>query len=108
MVQSAKGCIKIDEVDISTLGLHDLRCRLTILPQDPVLFSGSFRDNLDPFGSYTDSRLWEVLSQCQLKEYVSHQPGQLTAECGEGGKNLSRTQASCLPMYDIQLLVLIG
>jgi len=51
----------------------------SVLLQDPVLFSGSFRDNLDPFGSYTDSRLWEVLSQCQLKEYVSHQPGQLTA-----------------------------
>ncbi|KAF6018296.1 hypothetical protein EB796_023382 [Bugula neritina] len=98
MIESAKGCIKIDGVDISTLGLHDLRCRLTILPQDPVLFSGSFRDNLDPFSSYTDSQLWEVLSQCQLKEYVSNQPGQLTAECGEGGKNLSvgQRQLICL------------
>ncbi|KAF6018306.1 hypothetical protein EB796_023392 [Bugula neritina] len=98
MIESAKGCIKIDGVDISTLGLHDLRCRLTILPQDPVLFSGSFQDNLDPFGSYTDLQLWEVLSQCQLKEYVSNQPGQLTAECGEGGKNLSvgQRQLICL------------
>ena len=56
--------------------------------QDPILFSGSVRENLDPFSKSTDDRLWTVLEQCQLKEFVQDQDGELSAECGEGGENL--------------------
>ena len=56
--------------------------------QDPILFSGSVRENLDPFSKSTDDRLWTVLEQCQLKEFVQEQDGELSAECGEGGENL--------------------
>ena len=52
------------------------------------MFSGSVRENLDPFSKSTDDRLWTVLEQCQLKEFVQEQDGELSAECGEGGENL--------------------
>ena len=53
-----------------------------------MLFSGSVRDNLDPFNNYSDARIWEVLEQSYLKEYVEKQPEKLNYECGEGGQNL--------------------
>ena len=59
-----------------------------LLFQDPTLFSGSIRENLDPFEECSDERLWKVLEQCALKTYITEQPGQLSAECGEGGQNL--------------------
>ena len=57
------GCIKIDGVDISVMGLHDLRPSISVIPQDPVLFSGSIRYNLDPFNQYNDDKLWKALQQ---------------------------------------------
>lgn len=53
-----------------------------------MLFSGSIRENLDPFSEFSDDTLWTVLEQCQLKDYVREKPELLSAECGEGGKNL--------------------
>ncbi|CAL9099661.1 unnamed protein product [Musa textilis] len=70
LVEPAGGRITIDTLDIATVGLHDLRSRLGIIPQDPTLFHGSVRYNLDPLGQYTDQQIWEVLDKCQLQEAV--------------------------------------
>lgn len=64
------GKILIDGIDISTLGLHQLRSRITIIPQDPVLFSGTLRTNLDPFGTYSDEEIWRSLEHAHLKAFV--------------------------------------
>lgn len=69
--EAAGGEIYIDGINIATLGLHTLRSRLTILPQDPVIFSGSVRMNLDPFNKYEDDELWVALEHAHLKEFVS-------------------------------------
>ncbi|KAK8137647.1 ATP-binding cassette transporter protein [Apiospora sp. TS-2023a] len=66
LVELSGGHITIDGLDISTLGLHDLRSRLAIIPQDPTLFRGTVRGNLDPFSEHTDLELWSALRQADL------------------------------------------
>ena len=88
LIEPAGGQVIIDGVSTSTLGLHDLRSRLTILPQDPVIFAGSLRMNLDPFGQYSDQQVWEALKHAHLSEFVSGLKEELGHECGEGGENL--------------------
>ncbi|KAJ4249461.1 ATP-binding cassette transporter yor1 [Fusarium torreyae] len=66
LVEISGGKISIDGLDISTLGLHDLRSRLAIIPQDPTLFRGTVRSNLDPFHEHTDLELWSALRQADL------------------------------------------
>uniref|UniRef100_A0A3Q2Y780 ABC-type glutathione-S-conjugate transporter n=1 Tax=Hippocampus comes TaxID=109280 RepID=A0A3Q2Y780_HIPCM len=98
ILEAAKGKIFIDGVDIANIGLHDLRSRITIIPQDPVLFSGSLRMNLDPFDTYTDEEVWSSLELAHLKNFVSNLPDKLNHECSEGGENLSlgQRQLVCL------------
>ncbi|XP_023083270.1 multidrug resistance-associated protein 1-like isoform X2 [Piliocolobus tephrosceles] len=92
IVERAGGKIIIDGIDISTIGLHDLRGKLNIIPQHPVLFSGTLQMNLDPLNKYSDSKLWEVLELCHLKEFVQSLPEKLLHEISEGGENLSMGQ----------------
>uniref|UniRef100_A0A8B9LTP4 Multidrug resistance-associated protein 1 n=1 Tax=Astyanax mexicanus TaxID=7994 RepID=A0A8B9LTP4_ASTMX len=98
IIEAAQGEICIDGVNIANLGLHDLRSRITIIPQDPVLFSGSLRMNLDPFDGYSDEDVWRALELAHLKNFVSGLPDKLNHECSEGGENLSlgQRQLVCL------------
>uniref|UniRef100_A0A8C1S897 ABC-type glutathione-S-conjugate transporter n=1 Tax=Cyprinus carpio TaxID=7962 RepID=A0A8C1S897_CYPCA len=98
LLEAADGEIVIDEVKISEIGLHDLRSKLTIIPQEPVLFSGTLRMNLDPFEKYSDEEVWKVLELSHLKKFVSNQTSKLELECSEGGENLSvgQRQLVCL------------
>ncbi|KAI9983316.1 hypothetical protein PInf_007276 [Phytophthora infestans] len=83
------GTIRIDSVDVQKVKLNDLRRSLAIIPQDPVLFSGSLRDNLDPFGEYSDADIWTVLKQVHLANAVSGWGSGLQLILSEKGDNLS-------------------
>ncbi|KAF3708249.1 Canalicular multispecific organic anion transporter 1 [Channa argus] len=96
IIEAAEGRIIIDGIDISTIGLHDLRNRITIIPQDPVLFSGTLRMNLDPFDKFTDEQIWRVLELSHLKDYVAGLQEGLKHEVSEGGENLSVGQRQLL------------
>lgn len=97
MVELKAGRILLDGVDSQLVGLEELRSRLAIIPQDPFLFSGSIRENLDPQGKRTDAELHEVLEQCHLWDAVT-QIGGLDSKLGERGKSLSvgQRQLVCL------------
>ena len=97
IIEATAGRIRIAERDISTVGLQDLRSQITIIPQDPVLFSGSLRMNLDPNCSFGDADIWKALGQAHMKEHVSRADG-LDQSVDEGGKNFSvgQRQLICL------------
>lgn len=98
IIELDSGIIKIDDVDIATIGLAQLRTGIAILPQDPTLFTGSIRDNIDPFDEYTDAQLWEALERAQMKHAVETMPEQLATPVGEGGESFSvgERQLLCL------------
>lgn len=98
IIEASGGEIFIDGHDVSKLGLHTLRSRLTIIPQDPVLFSGSMRMNLDPFNKYSDEDLWSALKHAHLSVFVKGLAAGLNHEVTEGGENLSvgQRQLVCL------------
>ncbi|KAK2918066.1 ATP-binding cassette sub-family C member 8 isoform X1 [Channa argus] len=92
MVDMFEGRIVIDNIDIAKLPLQTLRSRLSIILQDPILFSGTIRFNLDPEMKATDEMLWEALEIAQLKPVVKSLPGGLDAMVTEGGENFSQGQ----------------
>ena len=95
-----EGQIIIDGVEIKKIGLDNLRSKISIIPQDPVLFSGSLRKNLDPFGvDYDENQMWNALEAVKLKEYVIAMGSNgLDFVISEGGSNLSvgQRQLVCL------------
>nr|ASS36021.1 ABCC4 [Samia ricini] len=93
-----EGDIIIDGRETSTMGLHELRSQVSIIPQEPVLFSGTMRHNLDPFDEYPDQVLWRALEEVELKEAVMELPAGLSSRMSEGGGNFSvgQRQLVCL------------
>uniref|UniRef100_A0A8C7UG21 Multidrug resistance-associated protein 4 n=1 Tax=Oncorhynchus mykiss TaxID=8022 RepID=A0A8C7UG21_ONCMY len=92
------GRISIDGVPTAEIGLHTLRQRISIIPQDPVLFTGTMRKNLDPFSQHTDEDLWNALGEVQLRTVVEELPGRLETMLAESGSNFSvgQRQLVCL------------
>jgi ATP-binding cassette subfamily C (CFTR/MRP) protein 4 len=91
-----EGTILIDGVDIKTVPLNTLRSKIAVIPQEPILFLGTLRQNLDPFDEYSDSQLWNALEDVDLKEEVSDLPSGLDCGVLEGGCNFSVGQRQLL------------
>ncbi|XP_055398777.1 ATP-binding cassette sub-family C member 4-like isoform X2 [Bubalus kerabau] len=93
-----EGSIYIDDILTTRIGLHDLRKKMSVALQEPVLFTGTMRENLDPFNEHTDNELWNALEEVQLKESIKCLPAKMNTELAESGLNLSvgQKQLVCL------------
>ncbi|KXS22414.1 hypothetical protein M427DRAFT_130101 [Gonapodya prolifera JEL478] len=98
IIEATSGSIVIDGIDISTIGLHDLRSRITIIPQESLLFAGTMRENLDPFAERSDAECWRALEISGLSDAVKAMEGKLDAVIQPGGENISvgQRQLVCL------------
>ena len=96
IVELETGRIVIDGVDISKIGLEDLRSKMAIIPQEPLLFSGTVRDNLDPFHQYTDEEIWSSLERARMKTVIAENTAGLEAAVEEHGSNFSVGQRQLL------------
>uniref|UniRef100_A0A4W2CXI7 Multidrug resistance-associated protein 4 n=1 Tax=Bos indicus x Bos taurus TaxID=30522 RepID=A0A4W2CXI7_BOBOX len=92
------GSIWINGIRTNEIGLHDLRTKISVVPQEPVLFTGTMRNNLDPFNEHLDKELWNALEEVQLKETIRDLPGKMDTELAEYGLNFSigQQQLVCL------------
>jgi len=91
-----EGNIFVDGVDIGEIGTAALRLNISIIPQDPVMFSNTIRYNLDPFGTKTDDELWDVLKKVEMGEPIAQLPKGLDDMVAEGGENFSQGQRQLL------------
>lgn len=98
LVDVTSGFVYIDGIDLTSMGLDDLRSRMSIIPQDPVLFKGTIRYNLDPVNQYTDMELWDVLERTHIKDKIMYLDGGLDAMISEGGGNFSAGEKQLLCM----------
>ncbi|CAN1300401.1 ABC transporter C family member 10 [Linum perenne] len=92
LVDFEQGKIIIDGINISSIGLHDLRSHLAIIPQDPTLFIGTVRYNLDPLSQHTDQEIWKVLEKCHLRDAILEKEERLNAPVAQDGSNWSMGQ----------------
>ncbi|OLY82861.1 Metal resistance protein YCF1 [Smittium mucronatum] len=105
IIEAAEGKISIDGIDISTIGLHDLRSKLVIIPQDPILFSETLRANLDPFNEFSDTEIWSALEKSRLKPWVLSQDSQ--AENGKEAGSALPTSESDPSNHSLGLNIMI-
>ncbi|KAL6438750.1 hypothetical protein ACFW04_004624 [Cataglyphis niger] len=93
-----EGEIRIDDISTSVIALHNFRSKISIIPQEPFLFTGSLRQNLDPFDQYSDAILWQALQDVELKEIISQMAGGLNTKISDEGSNFSvgQRQLFCL------------
>eukprot|EP00698_Gefionella_okellyi_P016221 TRINITY_DN4636_c0_g1_i10.p1 TRINITY_DN4636_c0_g1~~TRINITY_DN4636_c0_g1_i10.p1 ORF type:complete len:1314 (+),score=296.68 TRINITY_DN4636_c0_g1_i10:1165-5106(+) len=96
MYELTQGTVTVDGVDIGQIGLHDLRTQIAVIPQEPVLFSGTIRSNLDPFSRYSDHELWSALQRVRLHEFVANLALKMQYQVVEYGLNLSLGQRQLL------------
>ncbi|KAJ2018555.1 hypothetical protein GGI14_002203 [Coemansia sp. S680] len=98
IIEAAEGQILLDGEDIAQYGLFDVRSKLSIIPQDPVLFAGTVRDNLDPFNTYSDQDIWRALEHARLADFVRAKDERLEFVVTQGGENFSvgQRQLICL------------
>lgn len=105
MVELTEGCISIDGRDISKIGLHDLRSNMAIVPQDPVLFNGTIRSNLDPTGQYSDAAIWNALQRVHMSNAIQGMVGNVEVE-GHGLDLVVHEKGSNFSAGERQLLSL--
>ncbi|KAE8671297.1 putative ABC transporter C family member 15 [Hibiscus syriacus] len=103
LIEPTAGKIIIDGIDICMLGLHDLRSRFGIIPQEPVLFEGTVRSNIDPVGQFSDEEIWKSLERCQLKDVVASKPDKLDSLVVDNGDNWSMGQRQLLCLGRVML-----
>lgn len=98
LLEASSGRIIIDGLDISLVGLQELRSSITVVPQEPILFATSLRENLDPFLEFSDNEIWRSLERVRMKPWALQLPGKLDAAIAEGGANISVGERQLLCM----------
>ncbi|XP_039621912.1 multidrug resistance-associated protein 5-like isoform X1 [Polypterus senegalus] len=98
LVELSNGSITIDGINIAQVSLEELRRKLSVIPQEPVMFIGTIRSNLDPWSQCTDAQIWDALEKAHMKENVANLPQMLESKVLENGENFSvgERQLLCL------------